>query len=64
MKEIMIRELRDFLFHKPDKEWKMNEIYKFTRTSTYKPDHFERYSDIVLYKLHIVQCWTWGRSMG
>ena len=40
MKEIMIRELRDFLFHKPDKEWKMNEIYKFTRTSTYKPDHF------------------------
>ena len=40
MKEIMIRELRDFLFHKPDEEWKMNEIHTFTRTSTYKPDDF------------------------
>ena len=40
MKEIMIRELRDFLFHKPDEEWKMNEIHRFTRTSTYKPDDF------------------------
>ena len=40
MKEIMIRELRDFLFHKPDEEWKINEIHTFTRTSTYKPDDF------------------------
>ena len=35
VKEIMIKELRDFLFHKPDEEWKMNEIHRFTRTSTY-----------------------------
>ena len=37
----MIEELREFLFFKPDQEWKMNEIQRFTFwSSTYRPKHF------------------------
>ena len=40
MKQVMIEELREFLFFKPDQEWKMNEIQRFTWSSTYTPDDF------------------------
>ena len=40
MKQVMIEELREFLFFKPDQEWKMNEIQRFTWLSTYTPDDF------------------------
>ena len=34
MKQVMIEELREFLFFKLDQEWKMNEIQGFSWTST------------------------------
>ena len=40
MKQVMIEELREFLFFKPDQEWKMNEIQRFAWTSTYQPKKF------------------------
>ena len=40
MRQVMIEELREFLFFKPDQEWKMNEIQRFTWLSTYTPDDF------------------------
>ena len=40
LKQVMIEELRQFLFFKPSQEWKMNEIQRFSWSSTYTPEHF------------------------
>ena len=46
MKQVMVKELRDFLFHEPTCQCPMNEIHRFN--SSYSPEHFgSRWSDLV-----------------
>ena len=47
-RQVMVKELRDFLFHEPEQECPMNEIHRFGLSSTYKPEDFEsRWSELL-----------------
>ena len=46
MRQVMVKELREFLFHEREQECPMNEIHRFK--STYGPEHFgSRWSELL-----------------
>ena len=48
MKQVMVNELRDFLFLEENRECPMNELSRFTNTSTFSPEHFgSRWNELI-----------------